>query len=117
MNPSLSQVLAERLAADTALSEDGAYRLHARYISAHDVKLLEGLHQQLSHIREGTARDHDDEDVSSNADSGDSLALLARSWGHEVAVARDGPSALNLAEKFRPERALAAIDLAAPPAR
>ena len=57
LNPALSQVLAERLAANTPLSEDDAYRLHARYISARDVKLLEGLHQQLCHMLEGTVRD------------------------------------------------------------
>lgn len=49
--------------------------------------------------------------VDDNADSADSLALLVRAWGHEVAVARDGPSALALAERFRPERALVDIGL------
>ena len=49
--------------------------------------------------------------VDDNVDSGDSLALLARSWGHEVGVARDGPSALALAQTFQPERALLDIGL------
>jgi two-component system, chemotaxis family, CheB/CheR fusion protein len=49
--------------------------------------------------------------VDDNFDSGDSLALLARSWGHEVAVARDGPSALALAQQFKPELALLDIGL------
>jgi two-component system, sensor histidine kinase len=47
--------------------------------------------------------------VDDNEDSGDSLALLARSWGREVAVARDGPSALALAQTFQPEGALVDI--------
>lgn len=50
--------------------------------------------------------------VDDTVDSGDSLALVVRSWGHEVAVARDGPSALMLAEKYRPEQAL--VDIALP---
>ncbi|MGB9332905.1 MAG: chemotaxis protein CheB [Steroidobacteraceae bacterium] len=49
--------------------------------------------------------------VDDNVDSGDSLALVIRSWGHEVAVARDGPAALALADKFRPECALVDIGL------
>jgi CheY-like chemotaxis protein len=49
--------------------------------------------------------------VDDNGDAVESMALLARSWGHEVAVARDGPSALALAEKFAPETALVDIGL------
>ena len=49
--------------------------------------------------------------VDDNADSAESMALLARSWGYEVAVARDGPSALALAESFAPESALVDIGL------
>jgi two-component system, chemotaxis family, CheB/CheR fusion protein len=49
--------------------------------------------------------------IDDNADSGDSLALVARSWGHEVAVARDGPSALEVAEEFQPDCALVDIGL------
>lgn len=47
LNPPLTEVLTARLASDAALTEDEAYRLHARYISARDVKLLESLQQQL----------------------------------------------------------------------
>jgi CheY-like chemotaxis protein len=49
--------------------------------------------------------------VDDNEDSAESMALLARSWGHEVAVARDGPSALALVESFAPESALVDIGL------
>jgi len=40
-----------------------------------------------------------------------SVARLVRSWGHEVAVAMDGPSALSLAETFQPECAVVDISL------
>ena len=49
--------------------------------------------------------------VEDNADAAESMALLVRSWGHEVAIARDGPSALELARGFQPERALVDIGL------
>jgi CheY-like chemotaxis protein len=39
------------------------------------------------------------------------MAMLARSWGHEVATARDGASALALAESFRPDTAVVDIGL------
>ncbi len=41
-----------------------------------------------------------------------SITRLARGWGHEVAVAADGPSALSLAEAFQPECAI--VDLSMP---
>jgi CheY-like chemotaxis protein len=41
-----------------------------------------------------------------------SLSRLARGWGHEVAVAADGLSALSLVEAFRPECAI--VDLSMP---
>ena len=41
-----------------------------------------------------------------------SIARLARSWGHEVAVAVDGLSALALAETFQPQCAI--VDLSMP---
>ena len=41
-----------------------------------------------------------------------SIARLARSWGHEVAMASDGPKALSLAETFQPECAV--VDLSLP---
>lgn len=40
------------------------------------------------------------------------MARLARAWGHEVAVANDGPSALSLAESFKPDCAI--VDLSLP---
>jgi two-component system, chemotaxis family, CheB/CheR fusion protein len=49
--------------------------------------------------------------VDDNEDSAASMALLARSWGYEVTVARDGPSALALAESFAPEIAIVDIGL------
>src|SRR5262245_39268436 len=39
-------------------------------------------------------------------DNRDSLALLLRVWGFEVAVAADGPSALEAFEAFRPHAAI-----------
>jgi two-component system CheB/CheR fusion protein len=41
----------------------------------------------------------------------ESVAEIARSWSHEVAVAQDGPSALELASTFRPDIALLDIGL------
>jgi CheY-like chemotaxis protein/two-component sensor histidine kinase len=41
-----------------------------------------------------------------------SVTRLARTWGHEVATAADGPSALALAETFQPECAI--VDLSMP---
>jgi len=49
--------------------------------------------------------------VDDNADAMDSLAMLVESWGHEVAVAHDGSSALVLAQEFQPDRALVDIGL------
>jgi two-component system CheB/CheR fusion protein len=49
--------------------------------------------------------------VDDNADSAHALELLARAWGHEVAVASDGRHALELAESFKPEFALVDIGL------
>jgi CheY-like chemotaxis protein len=49
--------------------------------------------------------------VEDNADAAESLALLVRLWGHEVRVARDGPSALELARSFRPEVVLCDLGL------
>ena len=49
--------------------------------------------------------------VDDNADSAQSLALLARSWGHEVATARDGTEAVAVAKGFRPDTALVDIGL------
>jgi two-component system CheB/CheR fusion protein len=41
-----------------------------------------------------------------------SVARLVRSWGHEVALANDGPSALLIADEFRPDCAV--VDLSLP---
>ncbi len=40
--------------------------------------------------------------VDDNVDSVDSLAMLLRMMGHEVALAHDGPEALQIAREFRP---------------
>jgi two-component system, chemotaxis family, CheB/CheR fusion protein len=40
-----------------------------------------------------------------------SVTRLARVWGHDVAVAADGPSALSLAEAFQPECAIVDISM------
>jgi PAS domain S-box-containing protein len=50
--------------------------------------------------------------VDDNRDAAVSLAMLLRLQGHEVRVAHDGPSALALAESFRP--ALVFLDLGMP---
>ncbi|HEV2442483.1 MAG TPA: chemotaxis protein CheB [Steroidobacteraceae bacterium] len=49
--------------------------------------------------------------VDDNADAAQSMALIARSWGHEVATARDGTEALAVAKTFRPDAALVDIGL------
>ena len=49
--------------------------------------------------------------VDDNADAAQSMALLARSWGHEVATAADGTEALAVAKGFRPDTALIDIGL------
>jgi PAS domain S-box-containing protein len=49
--------------------------------------------------------------VEDNPDAARSLALLLRMWGHEARVALDGPSALALAEEFKPEVCLLDLGL------
>jgi len=49
--------------------------------------------------------------VDDNDDVADSMAMLVRSWGHDVAVARNGATALQIAERFQPQRALVDIGL------
>jgi two-component system, chemotaxis family, CheB/CheR fusion protein len=49
--------------------------------------------------------------VDDNLDVAETTALLARHWGHEVAVAPSGPAALELAQTFRPDHALVDIGL------
>ncbi len=49
--------------------------------------------------------------VDDNLDASESLAMLLRLWGHEVAVAHDGPAALRAAEARPPQVALLDIGL------
>jgi CheY-like chemotaxis protein/two-component sensor histidine kinase len=46
-----------------------------------------------------------------NSDLAESVAMLLRFEGHEVRIALDGPSALELAEEFKPDAALLDIGL------
>jgi CheY-like chemotaxis protein len=46
-----------------------------------------------------------------NADAADTLAMMLRMKGHEVAVARDGAEALEVGARFRPELALLDIGM------
>ena len=48
----------------------------------------------------------------SSPEIGKSLARLVRTWGHEAAIVRDGPSALSLAQSFLPDCAI--VDLSLP---
>jgi PAS domain S-box-containing protein len=49
--------------------------------------------------------------VEDNVDTGDSLSMLLRLHGHDVQVARTGPTALELASVFRPDVVLLDIGL------
>ena len=49
--------------------------------------------------------------VEDNVDAADSLSLLLRLYGHEVPVARTGPTALEMASAFRPDVVLLDIGL------
>jgi CheY-like chemotaxis protein len=49
--------------------------------------------------------------VEDNVDSADSMSILLRLYGHEVAVARTGPAALEMAAEFRPNLVLLDIGL------
>jgi signal transduction histidine kinase/ActR/RegA family two-component response regulator len=51
--------------------------------------------------------------VDDNEDAREAMAALVESQGHTVAVAHDGPSALEVAERFAPEIALVDIGLPA----
>jgi PAS domain S-box-containing protein len=51
--------------------------------------------------------------VDDNEDAADLLAGLLQTWGHDVQVAYDGPSALKLLERFTPNIALLDIGLPA----
>lgn len=50
--------------------------------------------------------------VDDNVDAAEALAMLLRAFGHEVAIANDGPSALQLALRTRPQAVL--LDLGLP---
>ncbi len=65
------------------------------------VSSVVSLPQRLSHVLV----------VDDNKDAADSLAILLRLWGHETAVALDGPTALELATTFQPETVLLDIGL------
>ncbi len=49
--------------------------------------------------------------VDDHEDFRTSVARLIRSWGYEVAVAGDGPSALSLAEDFQPACGIVDVSL------
>jgi two-component system, OmpR family, response regulator len=49
--------------------------------------------------------------VDDNRDAAESMSMLLRMWGHEVAFAYDGPSALETAEQWRPEAVFLDIGL------
>jgi len=50
--------------------------------------------------------------VDDNVDTADTVAELARVWGHEVVVAHDGRTAIELVSRFRPD--IAVIDIGLP---
>jgi CheY-like chemotaxis protein len=50
--------------------------------------------------------------VDDYRDAADSLALLLRAWGHDVRVAHDGPTALELAATYLPH--VVFLDVALP---
>lgn len=41
--------------------------------------------------------------VDDNRDAAESMSMLLEMWGHEVAFAYDGPSALETAQQWQPE--------------
>jgi two-component system CheB/CheR fusion protein len=41
--------------------------------------------------------------VDDNVDAAESLAMLMESWGHEVQIAHDGPTALQAAQRCYPD--------------
>ena len=49
--------------------------------------------------------------VDDNKDAAESMSMLLEMWGHEVAFAYDGPSALRTAEKWQPEAVFLDIGL------
>ena len=49
--------------------------------------------------------------VDDNKDAAESMSMLLEMWGHEVAYAYDGPSALQTAEQWQPEAVFLDIGL------
>ncbi|HEU5443871.1 MAG TPA: response regulator [Steroidobacteraceae bacterium] len=49
--------------------------------------------------------------VDDNKDAAESMSMLLEMWGHEVAFAYDGPSALETAQQWRPEAVFLDIGL------
>jgi CheY-like chemotaxis protein len=49
--------------------------------------------------------------VDDNKDAAESMSMLLEMWGHEVAYAYDGPSALETAEQWQPEAVFLDIGL------
>lgn len=49
--------------------------------------------------------------VDDNRDAAESMSMLLEMWGHEVAYAYDGPSALETAEQWQPEAVFLDIGL------
>jgi two-component system CheB/CheR fusion protein len=60
---------------------------------------------------QATGRPHRVLVVEDNADAADSLGMLVRLYGHDVRVARTGPTALKVAADFRPSLVLLDIGL------
>jgi CheY-like chemotaxis protein len=49
--------------------------------------------------------------VDDNRDAAESMSMLLQMWGHDVAFAYDGPSALETAEQWQPEAVFLDIGL------
>ena len=49
--------------------------------------------------------------VDDNKDAAESMSMLLEMWGHDVAYAYDGPSALQTAEEWQPEAVFLDIGL------
>jgi CheY-like chemotaxis protein len=49
--------------------------------------------------------------VDDNRDAAESMSMLLEMWGHEVAYAYDGPSALRTAQQWQPEAVFLDIGL------
>ena len=105
----------------------GLIELHAGHIEARSdglgrgseftVRLPIGILTVPGRAREGTPAD-DSAPIKrrlliadDNQDSADSLAMLLRMEGHEVAVAHDGPGALAAVARFKPEFVLLDIGM------